>query len=252
MNNKGKIYFVGAGPGDPELITVKGLRIIEQADLIIYACSLVPASIFEKSRAETIIDSSGLTLEENHALMVSAYAQEKLVARLHTGDPSIFGTIHEQMELLQNAGIPFEIIPGVTAAFAAAASAKISFTLPEVCQTLIITRSPGRTRVPESQELSRLGATRSSMAVYLSAQMAEDVEKSLLESGLEKNTPVIIGWKVGWKDELVIQTSLASLSRTIRKNKIKGQAVFLILPERENAPRSRLYDPGFTHGFRGS
>ncbi len=250
MSPSGKIYFIGAGPGDPELITVKGLNTINRADLIIYAGSLVPRQLFEQSRADKLIDSSSLTLEETHTLMSEACREGKLVSRVHTGDPSIFGTIHEQTALLEKDGIPFEIIPGVTAAFAAAARANISFTFPGVNQTLIITRASGRTKVPSSQELKRLAASRSSMAIYLSAAIAGSVQSDLMDGGLAGSTSVIIGWKVGWKDELIIKTDLASLARSVTDNNISGQAVFLILPEHEKTGRSKLYDPGFSHGFR--
>jgi len=250
MKPSGKIYFIGAGPGDPELITVKGLNIINKADLIIYAGSLVPGQLFEHSGAKRIIDSSGLTLEQTHGLMSRAYFQGKLVARVHTGDPSIFGTIHEQALLLEEKAIPFEIIPGVTAAFAAAAKAKVSFTFPEMNQTLIITRASGRTKVPSSQNLKKLAASRSSIAVYLSAAMAGSVQSDLLEGGLEGNTRVIVGWKVGWKDELMIKTRLANLEQEVIDNSITGQAVFLVLPGKQGNKRSRLYDPDFSHGYR--
>ncbi len=250
MKRSGEIYFIGAGPGDPELITVKGLNIINRAGLIIYTGSLVSVQLFEQSKAEKIIDSSGLTLEQTHKLMIQAYLLGKLVARVHTGDPSLFGTIREQTSLLEKDGVPFKIIPGVTAAFAAAARAKVSFTIPETCQTLILTRASGRTKVPSSQQLKKLAASRSSLAVYLSATKAGSVQSDLLEGGMDHDTPVIIGWKVGWEDELIIKTDLANLSREVKANNIAGQAVFLILPGNRKNNRSRLYDPDFSHGFR--
>ncbi|MFN2341893.1 MAG: precorrin-4 C(11)-methyltransferase [Desulfonatronovibrio sp.] len=250
MSYTGKVIFVGAGPGDPELITVKGLKAINQADLIIYAGSLVPQELFKQSKAKDVIDSSPLTLEQTHEMMVKAFGLGKSVVRVHTGDPSIFGTIHEQTSLLNKQGIPFEIIPGVTSAFAAAARANVSFTLPEVSQTLIITRSSGRTKVPQGQNLIRLASTGSSMAVYLSAGLAEKVQADLLEGGLKEDTKVIIGWKVGWDEEEIIETNLMDLAQTVENRKIKGQAVFLILPNGDNEKRSKLYDPCFSHGFR--
>lgn len=231
-------------------MTIKGQNIINRAHLIIFAGSLVPGELFRHCASEEIIDSSGLTLEQTHNLMSEACRGGKLVARVHTGDPSIFGTIHEQTALLKKDGIPFEIVPGVTAAFAAAARADISFTLPGVNQTLIITRAPGRTAVPSSQNLKKLAASRSSMAIYLSAAHAGSVQSELMDGGFEESTTVILGWKVGWKDELVVTTSLDRLARTVSEMGIKGQVVFLILPGPGDAPRSKLYDPGFSHGFR--
>ncbi|RQD67522.1 MAG: precorrin-4 C(11)-methyltransferase [Desulfonatronovibrio sp. MSAO_Bac4] len=250
MSSTEKVIFVGAGPGDPELITVKGLKAINQADLIIYAGSLVPPELFEHSKARDVIDSSNLTLEQTNEMMVKAFGQGRSVVRVHTGDPSIFGTIHEQTRLLSKQGIPFEIIPGVTSAFAAAARANISFTLPEVSQTLIITRSSGRTKVPQDQSLTRLASTGSSMAVYLSAGLAKKVQADLLEGGMKEDTKVIIGWKIGWDGEEIIETNLKDLAQTVENRKIKGQAVFLILPSGDNEKRSKLYDPCFSHGFR--
>lgn len=252
MNPAGKVYFIGAGPGDPELITVKGLKVINKADLIVYAGSLVPGLLFEDCRADRIIDSSGLTLEQTHELMAEASTQGKITARVHTGDPSIFGTIEEQAALLHNQNIPFEIIPGVTAAFAAAARAKISFTLPGVNQSLIITRASGRTRVPPSQDLEKMAATGSSIAVYLSSALAGNVESKLLKGGLDPQTSVIIGWKVGWPDEMIIEARLENLAWTVKERNISGQAVFLILPGSKKGQRSKLYDPGFSHKFRES
>ncbi|WP_028574039.1 precorrin-4 C(11)-methyltransferase [Desulfonatronovibrio hydrogenovorans] len=250
MSSTGKIYFVGAGPGDPELITVKGLNIINKADLIIYAGSLVPAALFKNSSASSIIDSAGLTLEQTHTIMTEGFQAGNTVARVHTGDPSIFGTIQEQTFLLEQQGIPYEIIPGVTAAFAGAAKAGISFTQPETNQTLIITRVSGRTKVPSSQEIKKLAASKSSMAIYLSAGLSGKIRADLLEAGLPPNTLIAIGWKVGWSDEQIIWTDLEKLEQTVSERNITGQAVFLILPATEQARRSRLYHPNFSHGFR--
>lgn len=245
-----KIFFIGAGPGDPDLITVKGLNIINAADIIIYAGSLVPYRLFENSRAAKILDSSGLTLEQTHETMTAAWKKGLTVARVHTGDPSLFGTIAEQTRLLEQEGIPFEIIPGVTSAFAAAANAGISFTLPGINQTLIISRASGRTKVPEEQSLEQLAASRSSMAIYLSAGLAEEVKTQLMQAGLEPQTRVVIGWKTGWPEEQLIHTTLKDLTHVVQERGITSQAVFLILPDQEKSSRSSLYHPDFSHGFR--
>ncbi len=251
-NTPVRIFFVGAGPGDPELVTVKGLNIINRASLIVYTGSLVPEQLFEHSKAEEIIDSSGLTLEQTSTLLKNAYYQGRIAVRVHTGDPSVFGTIQEQVSLLAKEGIPFEIIPGVTAAFAAAARAGISFTLPEVSQTLIITRTSSRTKVPGSQNLRKLASTKSSLAVYLSSALAGSVQSDLLMGGLDADTLVIVGYKVGWEEEMIIHTRLAELENTVKHSNITGQAVFLVLPGRQQNMRSKLYDPDFSHGFRNS
>ncbi|MFW5730232.1 MAG: precorrin-4 C(11)-methyltransferase [Desulfonatronovibrionaceae bacterium] len=245
-----RIFFIGAGPGDPELITVKGLNIINAADIIVYAGSLVPARLFENARSAKILDSSSLTLEQTHEIMTTGWKQGLTVARVHTGDPSLYGTIREQTRLLEQEGIPFEIIPGVTSAFAAAAAAGISFTLPDMNQTLIICRASGRTKVPDQQSLKQLAASRSSMAIYLSAGLVHEIKKQLLQAGLEPDTRVVIGWKTGWPEERLIHTTLQELNISVQEHGISSQAVFLVLPDQEKPSRSSLYHPDFSHGYR--
>lgn len=252
MKQRCPVSFVGAGPGDPELVTVKGQKRIREADLIIYAGSLVPKELItEVKDSVKIFDSSSMTLDETHSMILEAVRQGGAVARVHTGDPSLYGAIKEQMALLDKDGVAFEIIPGVTVAFAAAAAAKVSFTLPETVQTLIITRLGGRTLVPERERLKYLARHMASIAVYLSSEEPEKMVKELIEGGYPEDTPVIIAYRVGWPDELIISTRLESVVSETKNAGIKRQAVFLILPGQDNEPAfSKLYNPKFSHGFR--
>ncbi len=247
-----QVAFVGAGPGDPDLITVRGRRVIREADLVLYAGSLVPPEVVACARADARVeDSAPMTLEETHALMVETVRAGGLVARVHTGDPSLYGAVREQAALLERDGIGYRVIPGVTAAFAAAAAAGVSFTLPERTQSLIITRLEGRTPVPEREHLRRMARHGASMAVYLSAGDPEGVARELREGGYSGRTPVVVAHRVGWPDERVLFATLDTLSKTVSREGITRQAVFLVLPgQDEPSTPSRLYSGDFQHGFR--
>lgn len=252
MNNFPQVYFIGAGPGDPDLITVRGRDLVARADLVLYAGSLVPAKVVACAKPGAVVaDSAGMSLDETHALMLETTRKGGPVARVHTGDPSLFGSLREQIALLDRDGVTWAIIPGVTAAFAAAARAGVSFTVPETTQSLIITRLHGRTPVPESERLSKLARHGSSVAVYLSADKAGELAAELRLAGLAESTVIVIGHKVGHPGEAIIRTTLGGLEHSVRKGSITRQAVFLILPG-ETAPQvqSRLYAASFGHGFR--
>ncbi|WP_319583121.1 precorrin-4 C(11)-methyltransferase [uncultured Pseudodesulfovibrio sp.] len=249
------VYFIGAGPGDPELLTVKGRRLIGEADLVLYAGSLVPAEIVAGAKdGAHVADSAPMSLEETHALMVETVAAGGTVARVHTGDPSLYGAIREQMALLDAVGITYAVVPGVTAGFAAAAAATRSYTVPEVTQTLIFTRLEGKTPVPEGEGLRKLAAHGSAMCIYLSAGDPEGVQRELLAGGLPEATLVVMAYRVGWPDEKVVETELATLAQTARENDFTRQTVFLVLPGqgREDAGKARslLYDKDFKHMYR--
>ena len=250
--NQCQVFFVGAGPGDPELLTIKGKRCIEQADLVLYAGSLVPVEVVSCAKdGAKVVDSSPMTLEKTHKAILETVKKGGTVARVHTGDPSLFGAIREQMLLLDRDGITYEVIPGVSAAFAAAAAARISYTVPEVSQSLIITRTAGRTKLPPEQALKSLAKHQSAMAIYLSAAHSEQVQAELLAGGYEGSTPVVVAYRVGWPDEIILKTSLEGLSDAVAKAGIKRQAVFLILPGQGREPvRSKLYSGDFTHSYR--
>lgn len=246
-----QVYFIGAGPGDPELITVKGQRIIGAADLVLYAGSLVPETVVAgaKQGARTL-DSSSMTLDQTHSAVMQTVRQGGTVARVHTGDPSLYGAIREQMLLLDRDNVGYEVVPGVSVAFAAAARARISFTLPGITQSLIFTRTEGKTPVPPRERLKSLAFHGCPIAIYLSAWNARPMAKELLAGGYPENTLVFTGYRIGWPDEDAFFTSLSELAAEIEKRGIKQQAVFLVLPGQDRHTRSRLYDPQFSHGFR--
>jgi len=217
---------------------------------VIYAGSLVPPSIVALAKPEAlVVDSAPLSLEENHALILKTVSQGQSVARVHTGDPSLYGAVREQMDLLRGAGIPYEVVPGITAACAAAARAGLSFTVPGVTQSLVITRLAGRTPVPETERLSALAAHGCSLAIYLSANSAQRLQEEL--ALLPGDTPVLCAHRVGWPDEKMAWTTTAQLAATVEKLRLVRQTVFLVLPGQDaKDARSCLYDPTFTHGWR--
>jgi precorrin-4/cobalt-precorrin-4 C11-methyltransferase len=252
MKEEFQVWFLGAGPGDPELLTLKAKRHIEEADLVLYTGSLVPREVVAFARKEAkVIDSSPMTLSETHACIMETVRAGGKVARVHTGDPSLYGAVREQMALLDGEGVAYQVVPGVTAAFAAAAAAMVSFTIPEKTQTLIVTRLGGRTPVSERERLRELARHGSSMAIYLSASKPEEMVAELLEGGYPGETPVIIGYRVGWPDQALYCTTLRETAEIVVKNAINRQAVFLILPtQTSGATVSRLYSPEFGHGRR--
>ena len=251
-DKRSHIYFIGAGPGDPELMTIKGQRCIKEADLVLYAGSLVSqASVACAKEDAKVVDSSSMTLEQTHAMILETVRSGGTVARVHTGDPSLYGAVKEQMILLDREGVSYEVVPGVTAAFAAAAAAKISFTLPEKVQTLIFTRMEGRTPVPYRERLRDVARHNAALAIYLSAADPDRIVEELLAGGYPRETPVVIAHRVGWPDEMVVATQISGLSKAVRGADIHKQAVFLVLPGQKDDPVfSKLYSQEFSHGFR--
>jgi len=246
-----KVYFLGMGPGDPELMTVKAARIIAGADLILYAGSLVPRRCLEGAApGARVEDSSGMTLEQTHALLRKTVRAGKAAARAHTGDPSLYGAVAEQARLLERDGVDYEIVPGVTSASAAAAACRVSFTQPEACQTLILTRLSGRTPVPEKERLRDLARHGCSLAVYLSADNPEGVRAELLEAGLDPRAPVAVVHRAGWPDEQIHMSAAGEFPELVRREGLTRQTVFLVLPSLGRGAPSRLYAENFAHGFR--
>ncbi len=250
------IYFVGAGPGDPELITVKGRRLLEEADRIVYAGSLVPEDLLAycKVGAERI-SSAPLTLEATHALLTDGYRRGLRVVRLHTGDPALYGAIHEQMLLLDRDGIPYEVVPGISVVFAAAAVLKQELTLPEVSQTVILTRMGGRTPVPEKERLRSLAEHQATLAIYLSVQNMAEVVQELL-TAYPPETPVVVAYRVGWPDQQVVHGTLQDIVAHVQAAGIRRQALILVgavFAARTAAigKRSQLYHEAFRNGYRG-
>lgn len=246
------IYFIGAGPGAVDLITVKGKTLLEQADLIIYAGSLVNPQLLDYAKADCVImDSAKMTLEAVIEAMVPFAKEGKTVVRLHTGDPSIYGAIREQMDILKTHNLEYQVVPGVSSFFGAAAALKAEYTLPNISQTVIITRMEGRTPVPPKEEISLLAAHQATMAIFLSSGMLEKLSERLITGGYTADTPAAIVYKATWPDEKVFHCTVGTLAKTAADNNINRTALILVGEFLGSEyDRSLLYDPGFTHGYR--
>lgn len=245
------IYFIGAGPGDPDLITVKGRNIISKADVVIYAGSLVSSEhmTFCKEGVE-VHNSASMTLDDVVEVVKKAQEENKIVVRLHTGDPSIYGAIKEQMDEFDKFDIEYKVIPGVSSCTAAAAAIKKEFTLPSVTQTLILTRVEGRTPVPETEDLERLASIGASMAIFLSISMIEKVVAKL-RKGYGRNVPIAVVERATWEDERVIYGTLDDIAEKIKKAGIVKCAQILVGDFIDcEYEKSKLYDKGFSHMFR--
>ncbi len=252
MSRQNCIYFIGAGPGDPELITVKGQRLLGEADMVIYTGSLIPKALIEGLQAE-IHNSAGLNLDEVVALMIPAFKAGKKVVRLHTGDPAIYGAINEQIAELVKEEIPFKVIPGVSSITAAAAALATQLTLPEVSQTIIVTRRAGRTPMPEKEDLPSLARHQATMLILLSVGMIDEVVKDLLSGGYPEDTPVAVVEKVSWPEERHLRGSIASIAGQVKEAGITKTAIIAVgkvLAEAPPPTLSKLYDKTFTHGYR--
>lgn len=246
-----QVYFIGAGPGDPELITLKGIKAIEKADIVIYAGSLVNPEILRYAKKEAeVYDSAGMSLPEVLAVMDRAAKEGKIVARVHTGDPSIYGAIQEQMDSLQEKGITYYVIPGVSSFVAAAAALKQEYTLPNVTQTVILTRMEGRTPVPEKEKLRSLAQHRGTMCIFLSVHAISDVVKELKE-GYPGDTPVAVIQKASWPDEKAVRGTLDTIAEKVKEANITKTALIIVGDVfRGEYEKSLLYDETFTHGYR--
>jgi len=246
------VYFIGAGPGDVDLITVKGRRILSQADVVIFAGSLVwdEHLKFCKEGCQKY-NSASMTLEEVINVMEAAASQGKSVVRLHTGDPSIYGAIREQMDELDKLGIEYTVIPGVSSFTASCAAIKKEFTLPNVSQTVIITRLEGRTPVPENEDLELLASHQCSMAIFLSVQDMDRVIEKLKKGYKRDDVPVAVVYKATWPDQKIIKGTLKDIGEKVKAEGIKNFSQILVGDFIEgNYERSKLYDPGFIHAFR--
>jgi precorrin-4/cobalt-precorrin-4 C11-methyltransferase len=250
----GKVYFIGAGPGAPDLITLRGKNIIDKADCIIYAGSLVNKDLFTTSQAD-IYDSSGLNLEEIIDIIKESVAQGGVVARVHTGDPSLFGATKEQMVRLESLNIDFEMIPGVSSAFGAAAALGAELTLPELTQTVIVTRKGGRTPVPDNERLDLLASHGATMMIFLSVGMIEGVVEDLLNGAYTLNTPISVVQRATWPDEKIISGTLENIAERVRLEGITKTAMICVGPvfgKSALVAESKLYDKHFSHGTRKS
>lgn len=247
------VYFVGAGTGAADLITVRGMHLLEQADVIIYAGSLVNTELLQYAKKECEIhDSAMLTLEEILDIMQKAEVQGKTTVRLHTGDPSIYGAVREQMDELDRLGISYESCPGVSACFGAAASLNLEYTLPEVSQSLIITRMEGRTKVPKKESIESFAAHQASMAIYLSTGMLKELSERLVTGGYDKKTPAALVYKATWPEEEAYLCTIETLYDTAREHGITKTALVLVgqAVAHRTCQKSRLYAADFSTGFR--
>lgn len=246
------VHFVGAGCGAPDLITVRGARLLSQADVVIYAGSLVNPALLDYTKENCEIhDSARLTLEQVMEIIRQAEAQNKTTVRLHTGDSSIYGAVREQFDQLEAVGIEYDVCPGVSAFCGAAASLKAEYTLPDVSQTVIISRMEGRTPVPEREKIRALAAHGSTMVLFLSAGLLEGLQRELLEGGYAPETPVAIVYKASWPEEKIYRCALKDLAQTAQANGVSRTALILVgnfLGKEYD--RSKLYDPTFTTGYR--
>ena len=249
------INFVGAGPGAVDLITVRGMELLKKADVVIYAGSLVNPGLLDyvPSSAE-IYDSAGMTLEEVMQVMIAAHRDGKEVVRLHTGEPSLYGAVREQMDILDREGIGYASCPGVSACFGAAADMNLEYTLPGVSQTLIITRLEGRTGVPEKESMQALASHGASMAIYLSAGMLERLSEELFRGGYTPDTPAAIVYKATWPEEKILPCTVKDLAETAKKAGVSKTAVVLVgrAVGTKDYERSKLYDPTFSTGYRAA
>ncbi len=245
------VHFVGAGCGAADLITVRGAKLLEKADVIIYAGSLVNPQLLDYAKETCkIYNSAYMTLED--VITVIKENRDKIIVRLHTGDPSLYGAIREQIDILEENNISYDVTPGVTAAFGAAASLGMEYTLPEITQTLILTRMEGKTPVPEMEKIKNLASVQASMAIYLSAGMLDKLQEQLLAGGYAPSTPAALAYKVTWEDEKIFKTTLDQLAKTGQENHITKLALVLVgqAVAQCGYERSKLYDPGFSTEFR--
>lgn len=256
------VYFVGAGPGDPELLTVKAQKLIQQADVLVYANSLIPNQIISATRPNSErVATANMVLEEILSLMIDRVRAGLAVVRLQSGDPSLYSAIYEQMQRLREADIPFEVVPGISAFQAAAAKLQVELTVPELVQSIILTRISGRTQVPPREELETLAAHRASLCLYLSARHVSAAEQALL-AHYPAETPVAICFRVGWPDEKITLVPLSQMAAATAAENLIRTTLYVISPALEavsahndaaagaQATRSRLYHPSHSHLFR--
>jgi len=246
------VYFIGAGPGAVDLITVRGLELLKKADVVIYAGSLVNKELLKYTKPNCkIYNSASMTLEEVIEVFVKENKEESVLVRLHTGDPSIYGAIKEQMDMLDKENIPYSVVPGVSSFCGAAASLKVEFTLPSVSQSVILTRMEGRTSVPPREKIEMLASHKTSMVLFLSASLIKQLVQQLLKGGYTEDTPAAIVYKATWPDEKIIRTTIGNLYDSAKENNITKTALIFVGDFLNSEyEKSKLYDKYFTHEFR--
>lgn len=246
------VYFIGAGPGAVDLITVRGAELLKKADVIIYAGSLVNPELLNYAKQECkIYNSATMTLEEVIEVLVTEKAEDKTLVRLHTGDPSIYGAIKEQMDLLDEHHMDYSVVPGVSSFCGAASVLNAEFTLPGVSQTVILSRMEGRTPVPSEEEIVKLASHKASLVLFLTSSLIDQLTSKLLEGGYRADTPAAIVYKATWPDQKIIRTTVAELAKSAKENQITKTALIMIGDFLScEYERSKLYDKTFTHEFR--
>ena len=247
-----EVFFVGCGPGDPELITIKAKKLIQKADVVVYSGSLIPPSILKLCKKGKLFDAAGLVREEIFDILYKNAKKEKLVVRLHDGDPSIYGAIKEQIDNLEEKGISSKVVPGVTAFLASAAALETQLTLPGITQTIIVTRAESRTKVPKREKISELAKHKSTLIFYLSVHLLSDIVKESIAGGYKKSTPVAVVYRASWKDQKIVKGTLGDIVKKIKMEKITRTAIVIIsdVIDSKSYEYSKLYDKKFSHGYR--
>ena len=247
-----KVFFIGCGPGDPDLITVKAKKLLQKADVVVYSGSLIPEQIMKMCKKAKTFDAAKLVREEIFDILRKNAKKGKNVVRLHDGDPTIYGAIREQMDNLHKEKINSEVIPGVTSFLASAAVLGSQLTLPGVTQTMIITRAEKRTKVPKREKISELAKHRATMIFYLSVQLIDNIVKEAVAGGYPKTTPVGVVYRASWPDQIIITGTLQTISKKIKDQKITRTAIIIIgdVIKPKSYEYSKLYDKSFSHGFR--
>jgi precorrin-4/cobalt-precorrin-4 C11-methyltransferase len=251
--NRGKVWFVGAGPGAADLLTLRAARVIAEADLVVWAASLVHGDVLQHARADAeVVDSARLPLEEVRSLYERAAREGLVVARVHSGDPALWGAVQEQRELCDELGLPHETVPGVSAFSAVAALVDRELTVPEVAQSVILTRlGGGKTPMPPGEEVRELARHGTSMALFLSAARSGRLQEELLDGGYPPATPVVVAYQATWPDELVVTCTVGTLEATVKAHRLWKHTLFLVGPAlAAGGTRSHLYHPGHFHGHR--
>ena len=247
-----EVFFVGCGPGDPELITVKAKKLIQKADVVVYSGSLIPDPILKLCKKGKLYDAAKLVREEIFTLLYKNAKKDKLVVRLHDGDPSIYGAIKEQIDNLEKKGIKSTVIPGITAFLASAAALGTQLTLPGVTQTIIITRAESRTKVPTREKISELAKHKATLVFYLSVHLLPKLVKEAITGGYKKTTPVAVVYRASWNDQKIVKGTLNDIVKKIQDEKITRTAIVIIsdVIQPQSYEYSKLYDKKFSHGYR--
>ena len=247
-----EVFFVGCGPGDPELITIKAKKLIQKADVVVYSGSLIPEPILKLCKKGKLYDAAKLVREEIFDLLYNNAKKDKLVVRLHDGDPSIYGAIKEQIDNLEKNGIKSIVVPGITAFLASAAALGTQLTLPGVTQTIIVTRAESRTKVPKRERISELAKHKATLIFYLSVHLLSKLVKEATEGGYKKTTPVAVVYRASWDDQKIIKGTLDDIVKKVQDEKITRTAIVIIsdVIAPKSYEYSKLYDKDFSHGYR--